>query len=214
MNFSNHFQKEPQDAMWLTNQTMLHGTVNIYRCTQPTCTKLVHHCIVHVTDNKKHDSFLARACQRMNLDYLSRNEVPITELFQYADNCSAQYKSRRPFAELLRMKLKITRIFMEEKHGKGLADALFGRLKNWMTQEVKAGKATIRHAEDFYLYCIRHYPQGNRDSNGCRHSRTDFEYVFPQNICREEDPDVKCIEGTRKLYSVRNTSNALEIQVR
>ena len=99
----------------------------------------------------KHDSFLSRTAQVKNFKYLLQNSLPISEAFIVSDNCASQFKSRCVFAEVSRLKVTITKLYNGEKHGKGMADGMFGQLKRVLHNMIKSGTAVVRNAEDAYI---------------------------------------------------------------
>ena len=214
MNYNNIYQDEIQQAYWGGTQTTIHATVNFLLCPRPGCKKKMKITVVHISDDKKHDSFLARAVQRKNFQYLASLGIKIDNVIEFSDNCGQQYKSKRPFAELSKFPVSITRVFFGEKHGKSHADALFGRLKAWMTFNIKSGKFLVRNAKDFYSCCKEYYETKDNNTSKCQHNKIYFEYITPSDVRRHQDSDIKTVEGTSTFYSVRNTSETLHLQSR
>ena len=157
MNFNNWYQDEVQAAYWCRTQTTIHGTINFFQYPRMKCQEIVTLALVHITDNLKHDSFLSRAAQNLTFKYLVNLGIPLDLIIQFCDNCAAQYKSRRPFAELARTALKIIRVYFGEKHGKSHADTLFGHLKAWMTYNICNPHFVVKNAHDFFQFCIQYY---------------------------------------------------------
>ena len=185
MNFNNRYQDEVQAAYWNGTQTTIHGTVNFFLCNRPGCNQIVTLALVHISDDLKHDSFLSRAAQNLAFQYLVDAGIPLELIIQFCDNCAAQYKSRRPFAELARCILTIIRVYFGEKHGKSHADALFGRLKAWMSYKIKARHFVVANAFDFYKYCRDHYQTPKLDC--CQHYRVEFQFIRPCDVRRHQD---------------------------
>ena len=152
MNFNNRYQDEVQSAYWNGMQKTIHGMVNFYRCPQDGWSEVVTLALVHITADIKHDSFLARAAMNMTFSYLVEAGVPLDLILQFCDNCASQYKSRRPFVEISRCALNLIKIYFGEKHGKSHADALFRRIKAWMSHKIKACHFTVKSAYDFYKF--------------------------------------------------------------
>ena len=214
MNFNNRYQDEVQSAYWNGTQTTIHGTVNFYLCPRQGCSEIVTLALVHISDDMKHDSFLSRAAQNLTFKYLVALGIPLELIIQFCDNCAAQYKSRHPFAELARIALEIIRIYFGEKHGKSHADALFGRLKAWMSYKIKARHFVVSNAHDFFKYC-REYYQTPVLQGCCQHYRVEFEFIRPSDVRRHQDCDLdEAVEGTQSIYSVRNTAEPLQLKVR
>ena len=100
MNFNNWYQDKVQAAYWCGTQTMIHATINFFRSPRSGCDQIVTLALVHITDDLKHDSFLSHATQNLTFRYLAKLGIAMDLIIQFCDNCLAQYKSRRPFAEL------------------------------------------------------------------------------------------------------------------
>ena len=214
MNYNNRYQDEVQSAYWSGSQTMIHGTVNFYKCLQNGCNEVVTHALVHITDDLKHDSFLARAAMNKTFAHLSEARVPLELILQFCDNCAAKYKSRRPFVEISRCSVNLIRTYFGEKHGKSHADALFGRLKAWMSHKIRVRQFIVKSAFDFYKYC-REFYETPVLHGCCQHYRVHFEFIRPSDMRCHQDSDLdKAIENTQKLYSVRNTDQPLQLKVR
>ena len=192
----------------------IHATVNFFRCLQDGCNEVVNLSLVHVSADLKHDSFLARAAMNMTFAYLVEVGVPLELVLQFCDNCAAQYKSWHPFVEIMRCALKVIRTYFGEKHGKSDADALFGRVKAWMSYKIKARHFIVKSAYDFYKFC-REYYKTPVLQGCCQHYRVHFEFIQPCDVRRHQDSDLdKAVENTQKLYSVCNTDEPLQLKVR
>ena len=219
MNFNNRYQDEVQSAYWTGTQTTIHGTVNFFKClnqgcNEKGCNEIVTLALVHISADMKHDSFLARAVMNMTFKYPVEIGVPLDLVIQFCDNCAAQYKSRRPFVEITRCALNLIRVYFGEKHGKSHADALFGRLKAWMTFKIKARHFVVKCAYDFYKFC-REFYQTKIVPGCCQHYRVEFEFVRPCDVKRHQDSDFdKAVDHTQQIYSVRNTPEPLKMKVR
>ena len=214
MNFRNFYQQEIQSAFYNGTQTGIHAIVNHLLCSTLGCKKLVTIIVCQITADLEHDSFVARAAHDATFKYLYQNGYNFDLVMQFCDNCSAQYKSRRPFAELARSSVKIIRTYFGENHGKGECDGFFGRLKSWMTREVKTNKVVLTSAHDFFVHCRDHYKE-TRQEGQCEHHKVMFQYLTPSDIRRHQDCTLeKAVEGTQSFYSVRNTSEPLKLKVR
>ena len=214
MNFNNWYQDEVQSAYWDGTQTSIHATMNFFLCPN-NCGEVVTLALVHITDNMKHDSFLTRAAQNLTFQYLVNSGVPLDLIIQFCDNCASQYKSRCPFAELSQSSLDIICVFFGEKHGKSHADALFGRLKAWMSYKIKARHFIVKNGRDFYRFCREFYQTQPKNDGSCQHYRIMFEFIRPSDVKRHHDCDLEtAVEGTHDLYSVCNTIEPLKLKVR
>ena len=215
MNFKNFFQDAVQSSHWDSTQTAIHAIINYFLCPVAGCKEIVTLTLAQITDDLIHDSFVARAGHDAAFRYLADLGIPMDIIFQFCDNCGAQYKSRRPFAELARSPLEIIRVYFGESHGKSFCDGFFGRLKSWMSRQIISRNAIIENADDFFRYCKEEYETKPAPEGTCQHDRVIFQFLRPSDIRRHQDCTLeKAIPGTMSIYSVRNTPNPLELKVR
>ena len=169
-NFRNIYQDEVQSAYWDGTQTAIHAIINYFRCPVWSCSHNVTLIMAQITDDLKHDSFVVCACHDLAFGYLAELKLSMDLIIQFCDNCSSQYKSRRPFAEMARCPLNLIRIFLGEKHGKSQRDGFFGHLKSWMTYRIKTRSVIITNANDFYRSCKEDYEMPEPiDEHTCQH---------------------------------------------
>ena len=214
MNFRNTHQDEIQSAFFEATQTSIHTIINYFLCLNSGCSEVVTLVVCQISEDLRHDSFFARAAHDETFKYLAELGVPMEHVIQFSDNCSSQYKSRRPFAELARSKLNITRVYFGERHGKSQCDGFFGRLKKFVTTQVKTRNAEISTPEQFFRLCKEKYEKAPIPGQ-CLHYRVVFQYLKPAQMRRHQDCDLQhAIEGTRQVYSVKNTSDPLKIKIR
>ena len=134
---------------------------------------------------------------------------------QICDNCSSQYKSRRPFAELARSPLNIIHVYFGEKHGKSQYNGFFGRLKSWATFKIKARHFVITNAKDFFKCCRDEYQTPPPRPSECQHYHVVFQFLHPSDIRRYHDCDLdSTIPGTHSMYSICNTELPLKLKIR
>ena len=113
MNFCNMYQDEIQSAYWEGSQTAIHAVINYFPC--PHCAENVTLILVQITDNLKHNSFVARVGHDLAFKYLADLNLRMDSIIQFCNNCSVQYKSRHPFAEMARSPFNIIHIYFGEK---------------------------------------------------------------------------------------------------
>ena len=214
MNFNNCYQDEVQSVYSGGSQSTIHATINFYRCLQEGCSEVCTLAHIHITDDLKHDSFLVRATQNLTFRYLAEIGIPFDLIIQFCDNCSSQYKSRRPFAEMTCSSLDIIRVYFGEKHGKSHANALFGHLKGWMSYKIKAHHFVVSDAYDFYKY-FREYYETPAIEDACQHYRVMFQFIRPSDVRRHQDCDLdNAVQHTHDYYSIRNTRQPLQLKFR
>ena len=116
---------------------------------------------------------------------------------------------------MARSALSIICVYFGEKHGKSHADTLFGRLKAWMAYKIKARHFIVRDAYDFYKYCRDYYQMAEVEEHCCQHYCVQLQFIRPSDVKRHQDCDLdQPAEHTHNYYSVRNTSQPLQLQVR
>ena len=214
MNFRNTYQDEVQSAFFEATQTSIHVIINSFLCLTEGCSKVVTLVVCQISDDLHHDSFFARAAHDQTFRYLASLGIPLETIVQFSDNCAAQYKSRRPFAEIARSPLNIVRVYFGERHGKNQCDGFFGRLKKFVTDSIKTRTAEIRNAREFFRFCKEKYEKAPQPGQ-CHHYRVVFQFLEQHHMRRHHDCDLeKAVEGTRSAYSVRNTLDPLRIKMR
>ena len=176
MNFHNFHQDEVQSAYWDGTQTAIHTVINYFLCPNTNCREVVTLILVQITHDLLHDSFVARTGHDAAFRYLVEIGIPLDMILQFSDNCSSQYKSRCPFAELAHSVSNIIRVYFSEKHGKSQCDGFFGRLKAWMSHRIKSRNIVINTAHDFYRYCKKEYETPPPEESGqCQHYCVKFQ---------------------------------------
>ena len=214
-NFTNIYQDQVQSAYWQSTQTTIHALINYYKCQNQGCSEVTTLILAQISEDPLHDSFVARAGHDAAFRYLAETGVPMDVIMQFCDNCSSQYKSRRPFAELARCPLNVIRVYFGEKHGKSQCDGFFGRLKSWMTYKIKARQFVIMNADDFFISCRNEYQTPAPVPGECQHYKVAFQYLRPSDIRRHHDCDLdRAVPGTLSTYSVRNTPDPLKLKIR
>ena len=214
MNYRNWYQDEIQSAYWDGTQTAIHAVINYYLCPNQGCTEVVTSILAQILEDLHHDSFMARAGHDVAFKHLAQLSIPMDLVIQFCDNCSSQYKSRRPFAELACCSIPIVRIFFSENHGKSYCDAFFGRLKSWMSYKIKARHVIINDANDFFRYCKAEYETPEIGQWQCQHYKVTFLFLCASDICRHHDCNLKdAVTGTRRIYSVRNSPHPLKLKI-
>ena len=71
MSFRNIQQNEVQSAHWDGTLTTIHAIINYFKCMVAGCNETVTLILAQISEDQKHDSFLARACQNEAFKYLA-----------------------------------------------------------------------------------------------------------------------------------------------
>jgi hypothetical protein len=207
---------EIQSAYWDAVSVTIHGIVCYYNC--PKCNKVIKHDFIQLSNVKEHEHFLVRAGLQKVLEHLAELEVPVTSIVQFTDNCLHQYKSQRPFVEISRSAIPVTRIFFGENHGKSDCDTLFSSIKRQFTSFIyqKNGRFNpnpfmVTNGETLYQMAKMYMEQEANESN---HHAITFDYFAKSDLRLRFDPTAATVEGTKTFHSVRNTGTKLELQSR
>ena len=83
-------QEEVSAAHWDHEQATIHPTVAYYI---GVCGELIKEEIIHITGDHKHDHNAVSEFQKKTIEHLKGKGVEITEIIEWTDDCSNQYKS-------------------------------------------------------------------------------------------------------------------------
>lgn len=136
------------------------------------------------------------------------NAAPLKQVI-FSDGCSAQYKSKGPFADLSLKEIQISRNFFGSEHGKSACDAEIGVLNRAVDRAIIGKKVVINNTKDLFEFfqekLILDEPYTKRN----------FFYVKADEISRNRpETNVKPIPNTRKLHNIENTTEPYLIKVR
>ncbi|XP_064649611.1 uncharacterized protein LOC135501423 [Lineus longissimus] len=211
-NYRCDMQDEVQSAHWSYQQASIFPVVAYYRCPEPDCKEVVQESLVFVSNDLNHDAsavhnFLTKANQHLSAKTMIHHEV------QFSDGCSAQFKSREPFADLSYGKhdygFSVERSFFGSNHGKGPSDGLGAVVKRATRDAVKSRETTVQDAKDMCNYLEQNLTIPSQDmQDGCCHKPRTFFYVDAENIQRKRPsrhPNTG-VKGTRSLHCVRGIS--------
>ena len=221
----------PQDAVssshWDNPQLTIHPTCVFYRC--PACAQLVKEDVIHISKDKNHDKNAVNQFISTTIQHLRNKNISISEIIEFTDHASSQYKSKFTFNNMTKLDIPCTRHFYGVKHGKGPLDRAGANFKRAIQSAVKAGHELLT-ANAIENYCKEHFDRqilcngqrdGQRDGqhDGQHDGQRDGKYVKRdvvhsllkvynhQKIRRpKQDPKVRTLEGSRDfLHVVRNT---------
>ena len=94
------------------------------------------HEICCMSDDLKHDACSIRAYELEAIRILEQNGCNIKILYEWCDNCGLEFKSKYPFLLVYNMKKPIVQNYWGENHGKGPADAVIGRVSQFMQSAI------------------------------------------------------------------------------
>ena len=90
--------------------------------------------IIHFTADLRHDAFTIEELEKKTIQHLKSKRVKMKCIYEYSDNCPAQYKSKKPFRILSKSTIPIMKMknYFCKKHGKSVADGLISRLSQFL----------------------------------------------------------------------------------
>lgn len=149
-------QDEIQSAHWC------HGHVTLFTCCIWTTDKL--HSVVIVSDELSHSKYTVHVFLQKIFQYIQSIKNNIKSICIFSDNCAAQFKNRYVIESMNTLKAErgFTHLewnFFAASHGKGAVDGLGGSVKRSVWTAVKARKAIINNAEEFYDLARRLSPK-------------------------------------------------------
>ena len=119
-------QNEVQQLHWGHVKVMIHPISFTYRCPLEGCNELVKHDIVHISNDKTHDSHLVRKMMKATWPILRRQNVSIRKIIEWTDQAPQQYKNKCAFHYICENNVPTMRNFFGVRHGKGPSDAVTG----------------------------------------------------------------------------------------
>ena len=169
-NYNHQGTDEPQSAHWDQMQSMMHLVVVKYKCQ---CGKTMTDEIIHFTSDLKHDAYAVEEFEKKTIEHLKAKSIGIKCIYEWSDNCPAQYKSRIPFRILSKSNISIVWSFFCEKHGKSAADGLIGRTSQFLYTAVCTNNTEIPDTEALYKFCMENWKE-KPQPGPCHHYERNF----------------------------------------
>ena len=173
-------------------------TVNHYVNRCPGCQETTTESLVFISSDRKHDHHAVHHFTVMALTHL-RNQrgLTVSHVNQWTDGCSAQYKSRGPFADIAcsmeDMDATLERNFYGSRHGKGASDGESAVVKHHAATAVSTGRAVITSAAELFSYCENSPLNKQPPVEGCAHHLRTYFWVGDDDI--ERDRPVRSPDG-------------------
>lgn len=196
-------QNEVQSAHWNYKQVSVHPCVLQYKIGP----NLITEYKIFLSDDLLHDAAFAKFAIQKCCTHLKQKGMK--QIFLFSDGCSAQYKSKLPFAHLTEIAknnptLTIERHFFGSHHGKSLCDSCGGVVKTRATNAVKSGREHIQNAEQMFRYCEKLIIDTESEDFEKKHILRSFELVHTEDLDRGVASDTyKTLPGTRGLHAIR-----------
>ena len=207
-------QDASSGSHWDNPQLTIHPTSVYYICSN--CDELVKEDIIHITMDKNHDKHAVNQFIAKTIAHLREKNVTMSEIIEFTDHASSQYKSRFTFHYMTMLNVPCTHHYFGVKHGKGPSDRAGANFKRKIRSAVKSGKILLNSnaVED---YCKENFDRqtrcdehdvSERDVNAKRNDPHSLFKVYNHRKIRRpnEDPHLRQLKGSRDyLNVVRNT---------
>jgi hypothetical protein len=207
-NYSCQTQYEIQSAHWCINQVTVHPIVAYYHCKHDDddMSHIAQEALVIISEDLVHDYHAVHHFMQLAVEYLKDHRgLQLKHTVQFTDGCSAQYKSKGPFADITFARddhdMGIERNFFGSSHGKGPSDGVSGVVKTKVRNAVKSGEVVVNTAAEMFHYCQEKLPL-----DSCDRQRRSFLFVKLGDVTRDRDDRVvkSALQGTRSLHAVRS----------
>ena len=220
-NYATFYQDEVQGAHWHHDQVTIHPVSSYYRCQNGDCTKTVNESMIFISNDLQHDHHSVHAFQVEAFKHLTEvRHLKPRHWIQWTDGCSAQYKSKGPFADLAMSSedfpgVAVERNYFGSRHGKGPCDGEGAKVKSGATVMVKTGGAVISNAEEFFQFAVTSTLSKQPQPETCCHFVRTFFWVPSSSIHRDRpERQMKTVKGTRSFHQVRASSTGRSILAR
>ena len=87
-----------------------------------------------ISDDHTHNKYAVKQFEEISLNSLQDRGIHIKKILLFCDNCSAHYKSCGVFKFLFSSPMPKFRSYFGERHAKGPADSVIGRVKKGMNE--------------------------------------------------------------------------------
>ena len=168
-------------------------------------------CVV-ISNDLVHDYHAVHHYQKIVENHVKGNIEKIDRRVIFSDGCSAQYKSKGPFADLAQDNHdneQVDRNFFGSEHGKSDCDAETGVINRAVDRGIIGQEVVINSADDMYQYCNK------KMSLDLPLSKRHFFYVEKGDIQRERpETEIKTLPESRRIHQVINTDDKMTLQSR
>ena len=152
--------------------------------------------------------------QKKTIKYLKAKGVEVTEIIEWTDYCSNQYKSRKAFFTRTIMNIPTTRNFFGVKHGKGPSDQAGPHFKNFFSCVVKSKKAMLVSVKDLAEYSLKEYDHQVKCDGEHKYDENSKSTHAAHNFIKVTEGKILCVnsldqtvtyKGTHNIHTIRNT---------
>jgi hypothetical protein len=200
------YQDEIKSVYYTQEQVTMHPVVTYYKNNNI----LVRDSSIVISDDINHDYHAVEHYKNIVDGHIEGRigKTPERRVV-FSDGCSAQYKSKGPFADLSLTSTTTDRNYFGSEHGKGDCDAEIGHVNKLLDRAIIGNQVIINNAVDMYNYCADHLTVDELTS------KRQFFLVSKDAINRERPQTaVKTLPRSRKLHQVQNTEERYVLRTR
>ncbi|XP_033754519.1 uncharacterized protein LOC117343464 [Pecten maximus] len=214
-NYCCRHQDEAQSAHWTYEQVTIHPIVAYHRCPVQDCNESMHHSLVFISEDHKHDyHFVQHSVTKAN-EFLMQSGLEIEKEIHYSDGAPSQYKCKYNFMDLSSSQddfgFGTEKHFFGSRHGKGPCDGEIGVIKRSASLAVSSRRAVLSNATDFYNFAKNNLSIPKEESSHC-HKKRSFFFVKHNDINRNRNSrmeNLKTLKDSRSLHSFRGIQSGI-----
>ena len=202
-------QHEVQSAFFHRKSATLHPVIIYYHCPIE-CGEQVVDEVMCVTPDPLHDSYAVHTFLADALGHLKKYNIPIEKLYMFSDNCSAQYKSKKPFELLHKIGVPTEWHYFGAGHGKSRADGWTGRFKIQADLAIRGDKAGLEDAAGLAAWgqkALNSKITNGMNTGMCIHYERSVVYI--PAIDRSFPGSWRTLKGTRRYHSIKISPSGL-----
>ncbi|XP_060573349.1 LOW QUALITY PROTEIN: uncharacterized protein LOC132731228 [Ruditapes philippinarum] len=191
------YQSEIKGAFFTARQVTMHPVVTYFQSD----VGLVRNSSIIISEDNCHDYHAVNHFAHIVNSHIEKIIEKPKRRIIFSDGCSAQYKSKGPFADIANERIEINRNYFGSEHGKSECDGEIGVLNRSLDRAIIGNKVVLNSAEDVYNYCQSHLKVDDVLST------RNFFYVKNGEIDRNRpETDVKTVPSTRKFHQILNST--------
>jgi hypothetical protein len=212
-NYRTCYQNEIASAHFSYNQISIHPMVCWYKCPQENCHEIIKESIIGVADDLRKDAVAVNAFVGSARNHLITNRgINIKREIRWSDNCSAQYKSQRPFYTLSEENKEVSHNYFGSSHGKSQMDGEGAVVKNYVQNKIKSEACVVKTAGEFVAMFEATEDVDVHSRHG--HKLPLRTVVLVDRMEDREYPKTKTLIGTHKMHCVQSMGERGYIKAR
>ncbi|CAM6127423.1 unnamed protein product [Calypogeia fissa] len=170
----------------------------------------------YISDDNKHDTLFVQHCMDLHHGWMKAQGINLDQHWVWSDGAASQFKSCRPFYYVSRychrFGARMKWFFHASGHGKGVADALGGHIKQGIEREQLKGidGHLLENAHDVVNFCEQKFALGQEKEYGdVLLVRRMFWEIEVGAVNRTKKWDCDPIQGSRRLHCFDGFSDKL-----